>query len=66
MNEEKNKEAESTRIHGHCVVVHSEPVYEQNSVIGFLSSLPWKFIKLDVTLKKNFDSFPLVLLTINN
>lgn len=53
MNEEKNKEAESTRIHGHCVVVHSEPVYEQNSFIGFLSSLP-------------FDSFPLVLLTINN
>jgi len=46
VNEEKNKEAESTRIHGHCIVGHSKPVYEQNSLLGFSSSLPWKFIEL--------------------
>ena len=40
VNEEKNKEGEATRIHGHCIVVHSKPVYEQNSFIGFLSSDP--------------------------
>lgn len=59
----KEQEADATRIQDQCIVAHSKPVYEQNSFIGFSSSLPWKFIELDVTLKKTFDSFPLDLLT---
>ena len=66
VNEERTKEADATRIHGHCIVAHSKPVYEQNSFTGFSSSLAWKFIELDVTLKRSLNSFPVVLLTINN
>ena len=65
VNKEKNKEADATKIHDHCTVGHSKPVYEQNSFIGFSSSLPWKLHWI-VSLKNFFASFPLVLLTINN
>ena len=66
VHEERTKEADAARLHGHCIVGHSKPFYEQNSFIGFSFSLTWKFIKLDITLKETFDSFPLVLLTIDN